>query len=109
MIVHNLSNFEAADKNFYRPDHFAAKTDHKQRLDEEICCKLLLAQSLQDKLTHQKQLRDLECRCNAKWRELFDVQDVIDLQREELIGKIEKQLQHTSAIQTLFTIRWTLR
>ena len=37
-----------------------------------------LAQSLQDKLTHQKQLRDLERRRNAKRRELFDAQDAID-------------------------------
>ena len=48
-----------------------------------------LAQSLQDKLAHQKQLRDLERRRNVKRRELFDAQDAIDQQREELIGKIE--------------------
>ncbi|HMP06437.1 MAG TPA: helicase-related protein [Lacipirellulaceae bacterium] len=65
-----------------------------------------LAQSLQDKLTHQKQLGELERRRNAKRRELFDAQDAIDQQREELIGKIEKQLKHTTTIQTLFTIRW---
>ena len=68
-----------------------------------------LAQSLQDKLTHQKQLRDLERRRNVKRRELFDAQDAIDQQREELIGKIEKQLKHTSTTQTLFTVRWRVR
>jgi len=68
-----------------------------------------LAQSLQDKLTHQKQIRDLERRRNVKRRELFDAQDAIDLQREELIGKIEKQLQHTCTVQTLFTIRWRVQ
>ena len=65
-----------------------------------------LAQSLQDKLAHQKQLRDLERRRNGKRRELFDAQDAIDQQREDLIGKIEKQLMHTSEVRTLFTIRW---
>jgi adenine-specific DNA-methyltransferase len=65
-----------------------------------------LAQSLQDKLAHQKQLRDLERRRNGKRRELFDAQDAIDHQREDLIGKIEKQLKHTSAVKELFTIRW---
>jgi superfamily II DNA or RNA helicase len=65
-----------------------------------------LAQSLQDKLAHQKQLRDLERRRNGKRRELFDAQDAIDQQREDLIGKIEKQLKHTSEVRTLFTIRW---
>jgi adenine-specific DNA-methyltransferase len=68
-----------------------------------------LAQSLQDKLTHQKQLRELERRRNVKRRELFDAQDAIDQQREELIGKIEKQLKHTSTVQALFTIRWRLQ
>ena len=42
----------------------------------------------------------------AKRRELFDAQDAIDQQREDLIGKIEKQLKHTSEVRTLFTIRW---
>ncbi len=65
-----------------------------------------LAQSLQDKLAHQKQLRDLERRRNGKRRELFDAQDAIDQQREELIGKIEKQLKHTFDVRPLFTIRW---
>ncbi len=68
-----------------------------------------LSQSLQDKLAHQKQLRDLEKRRNGKRRELFDAQDAIDQQREDLIGKIEKQLKHRSDTQPLFTIRWRLQ
>lgn len=43
---------------------------------------------------------------SANWREVFDAQDAIDQQREDLIGKIEKQLKHTSETRTLFTIRW---
>ena len=68
-----------------------------------------LAQSLQEKLDYQKQIREIERRRNTKRRELFDAQDAIDTQREELIGKIEKQLKHTSAAQTLFAIRWRVR
>lgn len=60
-------------------------------------------------VTQQKQLRELERRRNVKRRELFEAQDGIDTQREELIGKIEKQLKHTSAVQALFTIRWRLQ
>jgi superfamily II DNA/RNA helicase len=67
-----------------------------------------LAQSLQDKLTHQKQVRELERRRNTRRRELFDAQDSIDLQREDLIAKIEKQLQQRSSCHALFTIRWGL-
>jgi adenine-specific DNA-methyltransferase len=68
-----------------------------------------LAQSLQDKLDHQKQLREVERIRNAKRRELFDAQDAIDGQREELIGKIEKQLKHTNSTQSLFTVRWSIQ
>ncbi|MBI1368225.1 MAG: DEAD/DEAH box helicase [Planctomycetes bacterium] len=68
-----------------------------------------LAQSLQDKLAHQKQIRELDRRRNIKRRELYDAQDAIDQQREELIGKIEKQLKHTSTVHALFTIRWRIQ
>lgn len=68
-----------------------------------------LAQSLEDKLSHQKQLRELERRRNGKRRELFDAQDAIDQQREELIGRIERQLRHASTALVLFTLRWRLR
>ncbi len=65
-----------------------------------------LAQSLEDKLAYQKQLRDIERRRSRKRRELFDAQDAIDSQREELIGKIEKQLRQRQAVQQLFVVRW---
>lgn len=44
----------------------------------------------------------------AKRRELLDAQNAMDQQREDLIGKIEKQLKHTSTIQTMFAIRWSI-
>jgi len=50
-----------------------------------------------------------ERRRNSKRRELFDAQDAIDQQPEDLIGKIEKQLKHTCEVQTLFSIRWRVR
>ena len=68
-----------------------------------------LAQSLQDKLAHQKDLRELEGRRNTKRRELFDAQDAIDRQREELIVKIEKQLKHGSSVQKFFMVRWKIQ
>ena len=40
--------------------------------------------------------------------ERFDAQDAIDQQRENLIGKIEKQLKHTYGVKALFAIRWRL-
>ena len=67
-----------------------------------------LAQSLQDKLAAQKVVRALEKTRNTKRRELFEEQDAIDAQREELIINIEKQLKQERSVQTLFAVRWKL-
>lgn len=65
-----------------------------------------LAQSLQDKLVAQKEIKALEKTRSAKRRELFDAQDAIDAQREDLIENIEKQLKQRHSVQTLFCVRW---
>ena len=39
---------------------------------------------------------------------LFDAQDAIDAQREELIANIEKQLKQRRSVQTVFCVRWSL-
>ena len=67
-----------------------------------------LAASLSDKLKAQKQIKALELKRNKKRRELFDAQDNIDAQRDELIAKIEKQLKHRHSIEQVFTVRWSL-
>ena len=53
-------------------------------------------------------LKALERTRNTKRRELFDVQDSIDGQREELIANIEQQLKQRRSVRTLFCIRWML-
>lgn len=67
-----------------------------------------LAGSLHDKLEAQKSQKALEGTRNRKRRELFDAQDAIDGQRDELIGRIEKQLRQRHAIKPLFAFRWRL-
>jgi len=37
---------------------------------------------------------------------VFGAQDAVDQQREDLIGKIERQLKDTSKLDTLFCIHW---
>ena len=67
-----------------------------------------LAAALKDKLETQKGLKSLEADRNRKRRELFDAQDAIDAQRDELIGRIEKQLRQRHTLKPLFTFRWRL-
>ena len=45
---------------------------------------------------------------NRKRRELFDAQDAIDTQRDELIKRIEGQLCQRHTLKPLFTFRWRL-
>jgi predicted nucleic acid-binding Zn-ribbon protein len=66
------------------------------------------APTLEEKLAGQKRIKALESQRNAKRRSLFDAQDKVDKQREDLIADIEGRLTQKSGLQLLFTIRWTL-
>lgn len=66
------------------------------------------ALTLEEKLDGQKQIRALEAQRNEKRRSLFDAQDTVDTQREELIAKIEGKLQQRTDTIRLFAIRWQL-
>ena len=48
--------------------------------------------TLDEKLARQKQIRSLEAQRSQKRRSLFDAQDDVDKQREQLITKIESKL-----------------
>jgi len=67
-----------------------------------------LAGSLHDKLEAQKALKAIEATRNHKRRDLYDAQDAIDTQRDELIGRIEKQLRQRQERSEVFMFRWTL-
>ncbi|PSJ16555.1 SNF2-related protein [Nitrosomonas supralitoralis] len=66
------------------------------------------ALTLEEKLSGQKLVKSLEAQRNLKRRSLFDAQDQVDKQREELIAQIEGKLQQAATVQTLFVIRWKL-
>lgn len=64
--------------------------------------------TLEDKLAGQKRIKALEAHRNEKRRTLFDAQDQIDKQREELIATIEGKLEQRISSVPLFSIRWRL-
>ena len=66
------------------------------------------ALTLEEKLAGQKQIKALEVQRNQKRRSLFDAQDQVDTQRDELISLIEGKLNQTTSLQRLFMLRWTL-
>ncbi|MCY7272461.1 MAG: DEAD/DEAH box helicase [Phormidesmis sp. CAN_BIN44] len=67
-----------------------------------------MALTLEEKLAGQKRIKALEVQRNQKRRSLFDAQDEVDLQREQLIAQIEGKLTQKSDLQHLFTIQWRL-
>ena len=69
----------------------------------------LLAAALQEKLDAQKTLRTLESERNRKRKELFESQDQIDLQRDQLIEKLERQMRSRHTFGSIFTIYWKVR
>ena len=56
----------------------------------------------------QKVIKDMEAKRNKMRRELFESQDLVDKQKEELIEKIEAKLNQKITEEELFTIRWRL-
>ncbi|MHA3774326.1 SNF2-related protein [Verrucomicrobiota bacterium sgz303538] len=78
------------------------------RLIKEARRDATVALSLEEKLAGQKQIRTLEGQRNAKRKTLFEAQDQVDRQREELISSIEGKLAQRASLHTLFTIRWHL-
>ncbi|MBI3776297.1 MAG: DEAD/DEAH box helicase family protein [Gammaproteobacteria bacterium] len=66
------------------------------------------ALTLEEKLAGQKQIKAVEAQRNQKRRTLFDAQDQVDNQRDELIAQIEGKLTQSTRIETLFTLRWTV-
>jgi predicted nucleic acid-binding Zn-ribbon protein len=59
------------------------------------------ALTLEEKLAGQKQIKALEAQRNQKRRSLFDAQDQVDRQREELIAVIEGKLNQIATTATI--------
>jgi len=66
------------------------------------------AGTLEEKLAGQKQIKALETHRNQKRRTLFDAQDQVDRQRDELIAVMESKLNQTTTKESLFALRWRL-
>jgi adenine-specific DNA-methyltransferase len=66
------------------------------------------ALTLEEKLAGQKQIKALESQRNQKRRSLFEAQDEVDRQRDELIAQIEGKLQQRVESDQMFMIRWKI-
>ncbi|MGI8494175.1 MAG: helicase-related protein, partial [Pyrinomonadaceae bacterium] len=67
-----------------------------------------LALNLQSKLEMHRQLKDAEAERSRKRRQLYEAQDQIDEQKEDLISSVEARLQQNIETEDIFTICWRL-
>ncbi|MFI3263424.1 MAG: SNF2-related protein [Rikenellaceae bacterium] len=65
--------------------------------------------NLQEKVTLQRKVKDLEAKRNTKRRGYFEAQDNIEQQKDALLTEIEKRLKQEISEEILFTIRWSLK
>lgn len=66
------------------------------------------ALTLEEKLAGQKQINVIETQRNQRRRSLFDAQDQLDKQREELIAAIGGKLSQRTRNEQLFSIGWAI-
>lgn len=64
--------------------------------------------TLEEKLSWQKQQRELEGKRSKLRRELFERQDKIEAEHNGLIEQLEQQLEQRVEEKTLFTVEWEL-
>lgn len=75
---------------------------------KEVRSTAATAPTLEEKLSWQKQQRELETRRSKLRRELFARQDEVEAQRDDLISQLEVQLQQQVEERALFTVEWEL-
>ncbi len=66
------------------------------------------APTLNEKLSLQKQIRLLEGKRTSKRKSLFDEQDRIERERDNLIERLEGDLKPKTTTTSLFTLRWEI-
>lgn len=67
-----------------------------------------IAGNLEQKLAAQKETRTLESKRNKLRRDLYERQDAIESERNDLIEDLEQHLQQKVDTSTLFLLRWSL-
>jgi adenine-specific DNA-methyltransferase len=75
---------------------------------KEVRRAAITALTLEEKLAGQKQIKAIEVQRNQKRRTLFDAQDQVDSQRDELIAQIEHKLVQGTRLESLFSLHWRI-
>jgi hypothetical protein len=80
-----------------------------KKLDIDIKTNKTLAKkivNLEEKLKVQRNIKETEKKRNEMRKKLFEAQDEVDMRKEALIGRVEKQLKQKTILMPLFEIKW---
>ena len=67
-----------------------------------------MAATIAEQRDLQERIRKLERIKRRQRQQIFDVEDQIEAKRDTLINALEKRMQQRTAVDTLFTIRWSV-
>ena len=82
-----------------------------KRLDIDIKAMKTIAKkvlNLEEKVKLQREIKDSEKKRNEMRQKLYKAQDDVDLKKEDLLGKVESQLNQKTTLTPLFTIRFKI-
>lgn len=68
----------------------------------------LAAVTLEEKVAAQKEVKNLERERTEKRRALFQAQDEIDSQRDNIIRDTEDRMEHKESLSEVFCVRWSI-
>lgn len=63
---------------------------------------------LEEKIKVQREIKEMEKKRNEMRKELYNAQDEVDQKKEDLLKKVEVQLQQKSILTPLFATRWRI-
>lgn len=80
-------------------------------LDEQIKTlkkQIRLSNNLSEKFLFEKERKRIEAQRDKSWREYDDAAKRVEIDKDNIINKIQKQLEHSVKEEKLFVIEWAL-
>ena len=64
--------------------------------------------SLEGKLAGKRRVKTLEGMRNAKRKSLFEAQDKVEKEQDDILDSVERQLAQSTRVERLFQARWRI-
>lgn len=65
--------------------------------------------NLEEKVKVQRSIKEMEKKRNEMRKRLYEAQDEVEIRKEQLLNKVETQLNQKSNLEPLFLVRWSVK